>query len=383
MRKITAAVVAGLAVISLLPSTAGAQTTGQGSSLESAANYPYHCDYRWVPGYGGSPGGFGPGGQQEWVPQHIGASTCSLWQIGARGQVQTTHLVPATGTVTRARIKSGANPAPVSIATVRQFTGRAQQGNLVTTCCYGISQTEVVNPTPNAITEIPVNFRVEVRAYDPNDPKTAGWHDIVAVNVHGDTGTLPMSDLGGPKPMIAPDSDPGAVWYFPKFNPSESNQNQWSASGFEVLMNYDWCPETSRRSAAGARQAAGCPSSTPTPTPDPENPVPTGPADPKTLAQISSPKLVLKGKSVPVAVKCTQAVACEVTVRLRTRAKKPVLLGKRKTSIQPGMSARVKVPLSARNRRRVGAKGLKVRAEVVLGSAGTISRNLMLKRATS
>jgi len=51
---------------------------------------------------------------------------------------------------------------------------------------------------------------------------------------------LPISDAGGPKPLIAPDSDPGAVWFFPKFNPSEHNQNIWFAAGFEVLMNYDW-----------------------------------------------------------------------------------------------------------------------------------------------
>ena len=43
----------------------------------------------------------------------------------------------------------------------------------------------MVNPTANAITEIPVGFRVEVQQYDPNQPSKVGWHDIVAVNVHG------------------------------------------------------------------------------------------------------------------------------------------------------------------------------------------------------
>jgi hypothetical protein len=277
-RRVIAAGVGALVGISLLHSTAVAQINNQGSNLNAPANYPYHCDYRWSAGYNGQPGAFGPGGKQEYVPEYIGPSTCSLWQIG--NSTQTTHLVPGTGTVTRARIKSGANPAPVSIATVRQFTGRDQQGYLVTTCCRGVSQTAVINPTPNAITAIPVNFRVEVKAFDPNT-NSAGWHDIVAVNVHGESGTLPMSDYGGPKPLIAPEGDPGALWYFPKFNPSEDNQNKWTASGFEVLMNYDWCPASG--GALRRAQDTGCPTSTP----------PGGPTDP------NSPPTDSDGDGVP------------------------------------------------------------------------------------
>jgi hypothetical protein len=256
-RGIIAAGVGALVAISLLPSMAVA---AEGSDLSAPANYPYHCDYRWSPGYNGQPGAFGPGGYQEYVPEYIGPSTCSLWQIGS--STENTHLVPGTGTVTLARVKSGANPAPVSIATVRQFTGRDQQGGEVTTCCYGISQTVVINPTPNAVTEIPVNLRVEAKPFDPNT-NSAGWHDIVAVNVHGETGTLPMSDRGGPKPLIAPSGDYGALWYFPKFNPSEHNQNKWSASGFEVLMNYDWCS-----GGGGLHRAQACPTPTPPAPPD-------------------------------------------------------------------------------------------------------------------
>lgn len=374
-------VVVVLAVLAAtLPGAASAQSvTGKGSTLAAPANYPYHCDYRWTAGYNSEPGAFGPGGQQEYTPTYIGPSTCSLYNIGARGNLASSHLVPGTGTVKVARVKSGPNPAPVSIGTVRLYTGRDQQGNLQTTCCLGVSETPVVNPTPNAVTEIPVGFRVETQLYDPNVPGRVGFNDIVVVNVHGSTGTLPMADLGGPKPLVAPDGDPGAVWYFPKFNPSENNQNQWTANGFEVLMNYDWCP------AASARQAGGC-STAGTPLVGGQAPTtPKAPktptvVDPKTRAAIRSTKLRLKGTSAAVTVACTQAAPCAGSVRLRTRTGKAVLLASKKVSVAGGKTATVKLVLSAKNRKRVTKKGLKVRAEIDLGTAGKVTRNLTLKR---
>jgi hypothetical protein len=180
-----------LAVVSLaaLPGAAAAQTRSNlGSPLSAPANYPYGCETRWSAGYNGQPGAFGPGGSQEWTPTPIGPSTCSIAHIGLNGKPETSHLVPGTGTVTVARVKSGPNPAPISIATVRSFQGRDQQGQYSNTCCRGVSETPTVTPTPNAVTEIPVNFRVETQQFDPNTNR-AGWHDIVVVNVQAGPGT--------------------------------------------------------------------------------------------------------------------------------------------------------------------------------------------------
>jgi hypothetical protein len=368
-----------LLIAVVLPAAAGAQgRTGQGSPLSAEANYPYHCDYRWAPGYNGQQGAFGPGGYQDYTPFYVGASTCSIWNVGQKNQAQTTHLVPGTGTVTVARVRSGANPAQVSIGTVRLYEGKDQQGNLQKTCCYGVSQTEVVNPTPNAVTEIPVNLRVESQVYDPNTNKT-GWTDIVVVNVHGTTGTLPMNDRGGPKPLVSPDSDFGARWYFPKFEPSVNNQNEWSATGFEVLMNYDWCPAASARQAGATCQKAADPPPTTTP-PATTGPPTTTPAAPAaTLAGGS--KLTVRGKTVGVRITCGAPNPCAGKVRLLTRAKRPVVLGTKGLRIAAGKTATVKVPLSAKNRKRIGRKGLKVRAEIDLGAAGKITRNFTLRRA--
>ena len=247
-----------LLALASFPSAAEGQTRS-GSSLTAQANYPYHCDHRWTAGYNGEPGAFGPGGAQEWVPQNMGASTCSIAHLGINGRVETSHLVPGTGTVTVARVKSGPDPAAISIATVRSFQGRDSNGKYSDTCCMGVSETPTINPTPNDITEIPVNFRVEAQQFDPNSGR-AGWHDWVVVNVHGTSGTLPIHDNGDPKPFDAftppAANDHNTFWHFPQIDPNEHNQNRWNAPGFEVLMNYDWCPATA---PARARQAqAGC-----------------------------------------------------------------------------------------------------------------------------
>ena len=359
-----------LAALGLHAAAASAQISGQGSPLQSPANYPYHCETRWMPGVPGNPGGFGPGGNQDYVEQPIGPSTCTVFQTGATPG--TSHIVPNSGRVTVARVKSGPNPAPVSIATVRQFTGkRPSDGQLTTTCCQGISETETVNLTPNGVTEIPVNFLVESKPYDPNNPGVAGYRDWVVVNVHGTTGTLPIHDAGLPRPIIAPAGDPGAVWHFPQIDPNQTNQNAWIASRFEVLMNYDWVPSAATTPPQGCassmalRQAACAPQ----------------PPGATALAEVRSSKLRLRRGKIAVSVKCarTDGQACKGKVRLRTAAKKPVLLASRTLNVAAGKTKSVSVGLNAKARKRLKGKK-KVRVEVALSGQAAITKDVTLRR---
>ncbi len=379
MRTVRA--IGAVAVLAMLATTAPA-VAQSGSPLTAPANYPYHCDYRWAAG------AFGPGGAQNYEPIFIGPSTCSIWQIGST--TQNSHLVPGKGTVTVARIKSGPNPAPVSIGTVRRFSGRnPADGTFSETCCQGVSQTAVINPTPNAVTEIPVNLLVDAQPFDPNTNR-AGFHDIVVVNIHGTTGTLPMSDYGGPKPfgLTVPPGDPGAVWYFPKFDPSVHNLNQWMANGFEVLMNFDWCPGT-----AAAQLRAACPTPPPPPPPPPPGVPPGGttpPAGtPPVQATIRSSKLLLEGSKVTVVARCATGTgkSCSGHVRLRTTSKTPKLLASRQVSIKDGRSENVRLTLKGKSLKlvkdRLGGSrktSIKVRAEIDLGTAGRSTKVLKLRR---
>lgn len=371
-RTVRPALVA-LVVLAAFPALAPAQISGQGNPLTAAANYPYHCETRWMPGVPGNPGGFGPGGYQDYVEQPIGPSTCTVFQTGATPG--TSHIVPNSGKVTVARVKSGPNPAPVSIATVRQFTGkRPSDGQLLTTCCQGVSETPTVNLTPNGITEIPVNLLVESKPYDPNNPGVAGYRDWVVVNVHGSTGTLPISDAGLPRPIIAPAGDPGAVWHFPQIDPSQTNQNAWIASRFEVLMNYDWVPTSATTPPAGtcagaASLRAWCSVAPPV----------TGAV--AALAEIRSSKLALKRGKIGVSVKCarTDGQACKGKVRLRTAAKKPVLLASKTLNVAAGKTKTVSVSLNSKARKRLKGKA-KIRVEIALSGQAAITKDVTLRR---
>lgn len=376
-RRASRLISVALLALAILPAAASAQISGQGSSLAAPANYPYHCETRWMPGVPGNPGGFGPGGVQDYVEQPIGPSTCTVYQLGSTAQ--TSHLVPNSGTVTVARVKSGPNPAPVSIATVRQYTGkRPSDGQLLTTCCQGISETPTVNLTPNGITEIPVNFLVLSKPYDPNNPGVAGYRDLVVVNVHGTTGTLPISDAGLPRPIIAPPGDPNATWHFPQIDPNQTNQNAWIASRFEVLMNYDWVPQTAAPEAPAApTNPAACPASAGLRLMC----VVPGAAAP-VLAEIRSRTVRLKRGRIGVSVKCTRTDGkqCTGRVRLRTSAKKkPALLASARLKVAAGKSKTVSVRLSAKARKRI-RKAKKLRVDVAMTGQPVLSRTVTLKR---
>ncbi|MEI2701157.1 MAG: hypothetical protein V9E83_02010 [Baekduia sp.] len=370
----------------LAPALASAQISAQGSPLTATANYPYNCDTRWVAGYGNNPGGFRGDGYQDFIAEDFFAlgggtvrSSCTIFQTGAT--VQTSHIVPNSGKVTLARVKSGPNPAPVSIATVRQFTGkRPSDGQLVTTCCQGISETPTVNLTPNAVTEIPVNFLVESKPYDPQNPGVAGYRDWVVVNVDVTTGgTLPIHDNGLPRPIGPVATDQGATWHFPQIDPSQTNQNAWIANGFEVLMNFDWVP-------------ADAPSPTPDPTPNPNpTPAPCGgraaagaraaacmPAN--LLVQVPGTKASFRRGKVSVAIRCSNpSNGCKGKVRLRTAAKKPLLLASKSLTIANGKTRTVSLTLGAKARKRLKGKS-KVRVEVALDGLEVVAKVVKLAR---
>jgi len=355
----------------IVPAVAGAQAKVQGSPLTSPANYAYGCETGWL--IGSQP-------PFDYEPGPYGASTCSLFQPGTT--LDNTHLVPGSGTVLSARVKAGTNPPQVSIATVRRFFKPNAQGQVEYTCCQGISETPPVALAPNAITEIPVNFIVLTQ--QPENGNTGYW-DIVTVNVHG-PGRLPMSDLGAHS-SSAGANVPAAYWYYPKIAPNDSNQNAWSAPNFEVLMQYDWCPKIAATASRATCPSAPPPSSgggttTPPTTPPPSGGGTTTPATATPTAKpagVTSTKLRLSGGRVKLGVSCRQTTTCVGTVRLRTVSGRR-LLGSRKIAVVAGERETVALTLSKANRRRVTRKGIKVVAEVDLGTAGRVTRTLTLKR---
>lgn len=377
---------AALAILTLLASLAtttsvSAQSKTQGSPLAAAANYAYGCETAWLPPFPPS---------MEASPIPSGASTCTIFQSGTT--TDDMHLVPATGTIVSARVKSGANPAPLQITTMRRFFKPNAMGQMQYTCCQGISQTATFQPTPNAITEVPVNLLVSTQ--QPENGQT-GWWDIVAVSAEG-PGSLPIADLG-PNPALASPGMPTTFWYYPKVAPSASNQNEWSASNFEVLMQYDWCPSTTGTTAAAA---AACPAAPPRSEPPrveppraetpriepPRAEQPSVAPQPRARARpapagVANRQLALSARgAVEVRVACTGASRCRGTVRLRTRGRRPALLASSPFAVNAGRTKAIRLALSRRSRRRLAGRRTEVRAEIDLGRAGRVAKNLVLVR---
>ncbi len=363
LRSIVPLVTAVLVSLSL-SSGVHAQVAGQGSPLVTPANYQYGCETRWA---------FPGPGQTAYQPITIGPSTCTIWQSGTT--TANSHLVPGTGTVTTARVRSGPNPAPISIATIRRYFKPNQQNQMEYVCCQGISTTPVVQPTPNGVTEIPVNLIVMTQ--QPENGQTGYW-DIVAVNVHG-PGSLPMAELG-PHEYALGSNPPNATWQYPMVAPNDSNMNTWDAPNFEVLMQFDWCPKIAGTRAvaaprAGCASASAGPGVTPGPSPVPTTP---SPSKPKAPAAVSSAKLKMaRNGRVAVGIRCQQSRRCQGAIRLRLGKR---VLARGSIAIKAGGRATVRMTVAGKERRRVTRKGVKVVVDVDLGKAGKVTRTVTLRR---
>lgn len=258
MRRLVVVPLLVLAMLSFASPAAFAASKTQGSPLSAAANAGFGCETRWLLGVPPT----------KYDPINLGpSSTCTYFQAGTT--LDNTHLVPNIGTVTKVRVKSGPNPAPLSVVILRRlFTVNPNNPSEITdaTCCRGIRESPVFSPTPNAITEVTVNLPVEAM---PGVPGQAGWHDIVGISGNG-PGEMPLALIGPQDPSLQYNSAViSSSAYYPRIEPNKDNYNLWtSPPNIEVLMQYDWtdCLEaagqtpTGRRSRALATQSA-CPSS--------------------------------------------------------------------------------------------------------------------------
>jgi hypothetical protein len=104
-----AGVALALAALSLLPAAASAQTRTQGTPMSIPATATWGCETRWLPGY------IYP---YEYQPQQIGG-LCTMFMPGTN--TDNTHLVPGNGTVTKVRVRSGSNPAPLKVTVMKQL----------------------------------------------------------------------------------------------------------------------------------------------------------------------------------------------------------------------------------------------------------------------
>ena len=249
--------VAVLATLTFLPASAQAISRTQGADLNRASDAGFGCETRFTPGY---PPDF------TYQPFVTGPSTCTMWTLGT--DINTSLMVPATGTVTKVRVKSGPNPAPLRVTIIRNLYQKAnpQNPNEITDqqCCTGVVEGPVFQPTPNAVTESTVNLPVQQVA---PQGKLSGWGDIVSVSAMG-AGELPLSSTGPHTSDAATASGtPKVEVSYPKNGPGSSSGGSWQYPNYQPLVQFDWqsCSGSASRTcqpglhAAPAAQDGGTP----------------------------------------------------------------------------------------------------------------------------
>lgn len=168
-------------------------------------------------------------GQPTLLP--TGQTTCTMRFTGYFGNVtRLGSIVPSNGTITKVRIRSGNNPAPVRVVIIRGSAG-----------LYGtlVRQSRVFRLRPNAVTTLTVNLPVR-RTFTVGTSGLQQVTDAVGLSAVG-LGTLPFHD-DGTAGTFAVGSGFTQLWYGQMERNIPRNFDGYVADGLELLMQWDFVP---------------------------------------------------------------------------------------------------------------------------------------------
>jgi len=358
LRAGVVAFVGALAVVA----PAAAQTVDRGAPLDPARAPNFNSDCQTKP----QPDINDP--NLAYVPVASGQGSCTWWQTGVFGAPNDPRngYVPGDGVITTVSVRSGPTPAPLRFAIVRQLTqatGGIPSGD--SECCFFVRETAPVQPTPNAVSTFTVNLPVE-----SNRGASVVTNDILALSALSGTGSLPIFAIPGQTNANAY-TQPGTVdasATFPALgalpNDTGGGRRPEGFAGFELQLQY--------RFVSGPG------------TISPGAPVRLGPTD---ITTIGGNVLRPIGGAFDVVLNCLQTT-CRGSINVLTRApvaaaaaKKIRSVGTARFSLKKGKGRKVKIRLNALGRKLARRGSSKVKVVVDLGSVGTTTRNLTLRRA--
>jgi hypothetical protein len=355
-RTFTSAAVVVIAAVVLLPGLAHAQSkSNQGTPMSltpATGSEAFGCETRWQ-------GGFAPPFTYERQP--TGHTTCTAYQPGTT--VDNTHLVPGPGLVTKVRVRSGANPAPLRITIVKRlFQTNPATGEITDAiCCTGTgAESATFQPPANSVHELTLDPPLRVTT-SPSQNGASGHHDIVSVSAMG-AGELPIASTG--PHSLSEFSTTAMQMFYPKVETGQQGQAQHDYVNYVVLMNYDWTAPPTGPGGGGPVGTGG-----------------GGTGTPAAPLSFKSRSLKLKKGKVSFRLACTSAASCKGKARLRTRAKKPKTLATKSLTIPGGKTKTITFKLSSKARRTVRRKKTtNVTLAIDLGAGGSATKNLKLKR---
>ena len=223
----TVALVAAAACCGTIAAPASAKWYG--STMRGAANAGYGCETAIT----NAP----LGGVQR---SRTNQTSCTYRHSGYLFSNRPTFAVPATGRITKIRIKSGPNPARVRLTVltgssrVDPFTGRDQPGTY--TCCTARYVSRPFRLKPNRITTKKVNVRV-FNVRDKSLPIRIHSSDGLALSFESG-GTLPLSvspAVGGFN-----SGTPLLVGYWPRTRKGDPRVDGFSMPGIDLLFQWNF-----------------------------------------------------------------------------------------------------------------------------------------------
>jgi hypothetical protein len=217
------------AVLAFLMVAAPASARWYGSKLKGKPNATYGCETALINGpLGGTV--FSPTSQTSCTYRHGGYLFSNRF----------TFLVPATGRITKIRIKSGKRPAKLRLTVltgssrVDPFTGRDQPGTY--TCCTASYVSRAFKVKANKTTTKKVNVRV----YSVRSKKLRyriHSTDGLALSAAG-PGTLPLKITDNPGTYNA--GTPLLVGYWPRTRKGDPRVDGYSMSGVDLMFQWNW-----------------------------------------------------------------------------------------------------------------------------------------------
>jgi hypothetical protein len=295
---------------------------------------------------------------------YVGAATttadCTWRQSGVAGVLTDPRFssVPGDGVISQVEVLSGANPAPLRIATFRQLG----TGGFAGQCCFFVGETGPLQPAPNAVTTFPVALPVQRNTLDGVQAI-----DLMGVSAVAGQGSLPIRQVGSTYSLaLSQTGSVNAGIFYPRIgaipNDNGGGRREEGVPGFELMVRFTWCAT---------------------------NDISCQPAGTATAARLAQSARVSAGRAL-IRLACRGDALCEGTLALlnpgalaanANGSAAAVKYGTAKFRIKPGKTAKVRVKLNAKGKRLLKRRSkAKVTVSVTANNGLTNTSKATLKR---
>jgi hypothetical protein len=166
---------------------------------------------------------------QSWVPfQQV--PSCSWTTSGALYNPAEGMVVPGTGTITRVKVKVGAQSGPMRIAILESLRG---ENSGEAACCVGRRQTKRFTPKRNSTRTLTTNIPVRVKF---NEKSRIYSFDSIFITMENPNTPIPANYTGQ-------DGDNCSGGWYPAVRPGQENfGGPYGVCGYTILIRAKWRP---------------------------------------------------------------------------------------------------------------------------------------------